>query len=148
MPAGKRKDPYKNFRFLLEIDDITQAGFREVTVPDSTQDPIEYREGNEPITARKLPGLIKYGNVSLKWGITDSFDLYDWRKMVEDGNIKKARKNVAIVVLDDEGNQAARWEFLQAWPTKYDAPDLNATANEIAIETLEIAHEKMERIKQ
>jgi len=148
MPAGKRKDPYKNFRFLLEIDDITQAGFREVTVPDSTQDPIEYREGNEPITARKLPGLIKYGNVSLKWGITDSFDLYDWRKMVEDGNIKKARKNVAIVVLDDEGNQAARWEFSQAWPTKYDAPDLNATANEIAIETLEIAHEKMERIKQ
>jgi len=136
MPAGKRKDPYKNFRFLLEIDDITQAGFREVTVPDSTQDPIEYREGNEPITARKLPGLIKYGNVSLKWGITDSFDLYDWRKMVEDGNIKKARKN------------AARWEFSQAWPTKYDAPDLNATANEIAIETLEIAHEKMERIKQ
>jgi len=96
MPAGKRKDPYKNFRFLLEIDDITQAGFREVTVPDSTQDPIEYREGNEPITARKLPGLIKYGNVSLKWGITDSFDLYDWRKMVEDGNIKKARKNTGM----------------------------------------------------
>ena len=147
MPT-ERKDPYKNFRFLLEIEDIAQAGFREVTVPDSTQDPIEYREGHEPITVRKLPGLIKYGNVSLKWGITDSFDLYDWRKMVEDGNIKKARKNVAIVVLDDEGNQAARWEFSQAWPTKYDAPDLNATANEIAIETLEIAHEKMERIKQ
>jgi len=144
MPT-ERKDPYKNFRFLLEIDEITQAGFREVTVPDSTQDPIEYREGNEPITVRKLPGLIKYGNVSLKWGITDSFDLYDWRKMVEDGNIKKARKNVAIIVLDDEGNPAARWEFSQAWPTKYDAPDLNATANEIAIETLEIAHEKMER---
>lgn len=145
MPAGERKDPYKNFRFFLEIDGINQAGFREVTVPDSTQDPIEYREGSETPTVRKLPGLIKYGNVSLKWGITDSFELYDWRKMVEDGNIEKARKNVAIVVLDDEGNQAARWEFSQAWPTKYDAPDLNATGNEIAIETLEIAHEKMER---
>ena len=147
MPAGERKDPYKNFRFLLEIDGINQAGFREVTVPDSSQDPIEYREGSEPPTVRKLPGLIKYGNISLKWGITDSFELYDWRKRVEDGSIKKERKNVAIVVLDDKGNPAARWEFSQAWPTKYDAPDLNATANEIAIETLEIAHEKMERKK-
>jgi phage tail-like protein len=147
MPTGERKDPFKNFRFLLEIDGISQAGFREVTIPDSSQDPIEYREGNEPITVRKLPGLLKYGNVSLKWGITDSMDVYNWRKQVEDGKIKDARKNVAIVILDDEGNPATRWEFTQAWPTKYDAPDLNATGNEIAIETLEIAHEGMKRVQ-
>ncbi len=147
MPTGERRDPYKNYRFLVEIDGITQAGFREVTIPDSTQDSIEYREGNEPTTVRKLPGLIKYGNVSLKWGITDSLDLYNWRKQVEDGKIKGARKNMAIVVLDDEGNQATRWEFSQAWPTKYDAPDLNATGNEIAIESLDIAHEGMKRTK-
>ena len=145
MPAGKRKDPYQNFRFLVEIDGITQAGFREVIIPDSAQDPIEYREGNESITARKLPGLIKYGNVTLKWGITDSLDLYNWRKDVEDGKIKDARKNMAVVVLDDEANSVTRWEFSQAWPTRYDAPDLNATGNEIAIETLEIAHEGMKR---
>ena len=145
MPAGKRKDPYQNFRFLVEIDGITQAGFREVTIPDTAQDPIEYREGNEAITVRKLPGLIKYGNVTLKWGITDSLDLYNWRKDVEDGKIKDARKNMAVVVLDDEANPVTRWEFSQAWPTRYDAPDLNATGNEIAIETLEIAHEGMKR---
>ena len=145
MPAGKRKDPYQNFRFLVEIDGITQAGFREVTIPDTAQDPIEYREGNEAITVRKLPGLIKYGNVTLKWGITDSLDLYNWRKDVEDGKIKDARKNMAVVVLDDEAKPVTRWEFSQAWPTKYDAPDLNATGNEIAIETLEIAHEGMKR---
>ena len=145
MPVGKRKDPYQNFRFLVEIDGITQAGFREVTIPDTAQDPIEYREGNEAITVRKLPGLIKYGNVTLKWGITDSLDLYNWRKDVEDGKIKDARKNMAVVVLDDEANPVTRWEFSQAWPTRYDAPDLNATGNEIAIETLEIAHEGMKR---
>jgi len=133
MPAGKRKDPYQNFRFLVEIDGITQAGFREVTIPDTAQDPIEYREGNEAITVRKLPGLIKYGNVTLKWGITDSLDLYNWRKDVEDGKIKDARKNMAVVVLNDEANSVTRWEFSQAWPTRYDAPDLNATGNEIAI---------------
>lgn len=145
MPAGERKDPFKNFRFLVEIDGITQAGFREVTVSDSTQEPIEYREGDDPPTVQKLPGLIKYGNVSLKWGITDSLDLYNWRKQVEDGDMKGARKNMAIVGLDDQANPVTRWEISAAWPTKYDAPSLNATGNEIAIETLEIVHEGMAR---
>lgn len=140
-----RKDPYRSCRFLLEISGITQAGFREVTIPDTTQDPIEYREGNEPPTVRKIPGLIKYGNVSLKWGVTDSMDLYNWRKQVEQGKMKDARRNVAIIIMDEEGNNKARWEFKEAWPTKYDAPDLNATGADIAIETLEIAHEGMER---
>ena len=147
MATGERKDPYKNHRFLVEIDGITQAGFREVTIPDTTQDAIEYREGNEPPTVRKLSGLVKYGNVSLKWGITDSLDLYKWRQTVEQGKMKDARKNVAIVLIDEEGNQQSRWEFSQAWPTKYDAPDFNATANEIAIESLDITHEGMKRTK-
>ena len=142
---GDRKDPKNNFRFLVEIDGISQAGFREVTIPDSTNEPIEYRNGDESPTVRKLPGLVKFANVSLKWGTTDSMDIYNWRKTIEEGKIKDNRKNVAVVVLDDEGNPAARWEFSQAWPTKYDAPDLNATGNEIAIENLEIAHEGMRR---
>lgn len=147
MPTGERKDPYRNFRFLVEIDGIIQAGFSEATIPDSTQDVIEYREGNEPPTVRKLPGLVKYGNVTLKWGITDSMELYNWRKLVEQGKIKDARRNMAIILMDEEGNIAARWEFSDAWPSKYDAPDLNAKGNDIAIETLEIVHEGMRRVK-
>lgn len=147
MAAGGRKDPYKSHRFLVEIDGISQAGFREVTIPDTSQDPIEYREGNEPPTVRKLAGLVKYGNVSLKWGITDSLDIYKWRQQVEQGQMNDARKNVAIVLIDEEGNKQSRWEFSQAWPVKYDAPDFNATGNEVAIESLEIAHEGMKRTK-
>jgi phage tail-like protein len=147
MAVGQRKDPYKNHRFLVEIDGVSQAGFREVTIPDSSQDVIEYREGNEPPTVRKQPGLVKYGNVVLKWGITDSLDLYKWRKQVEEGKMKDARRNMAVVLLNEEGQTAARWEFSGAWPTKYDAPDLNATGNEIAIETVEIAHEGIKRTK-
>lgn len=143
---GERIDPYKNFRFLVEIDGVVQAGFSEYTIPDSTQEPIEYREGNEPITARKLPGLIKYGNVTLKWGITDSLELYQWRKQVEDGKMKDARRNMAVMLLDEEGTEKARWEFTNAWPSKYDAPDLNAKGTDVGIETLEIAHEGMERV--
>jgi phage tail-like protein len=147
MPNATRKDPYQNYRFLVEIDQITQAGFRDVTIPESSQDPIEYREGNEVPTVRKLPGLVKYGNVTLKWGITDSLDLWKWRKQVEEGKMKDARRKMAIVLLDEEGQTAARWEFSGAWPAKYKAPELNATAHEIAIETLEIAHEGMQRAK-
>jgi phage tail-like protein len=147
MATGERKDPYKNHRFMVEIDGIHQAGFREVTIPDSSQDPIEYRNGNDSPTVAKQPGLIKYGNVTLKWGITDSLDIYKWRQQVEAGKMKDARKKIAIVLLDQEGKSASRWEFTAAWPMKYSSPSLNATANEIAIETLEIAHEGMKRTK-
>ncbi len=117
-----------------------------MTIPDSAQDPIEYREGTDLPTVRKIPGLIKYGNVVLKWGSTDSVELFNWRKLVEDGNMEEARKNMAIIVLNETGEATARWEFREAWATKYDAPDLKASGNEMAIETLEIAHEGMSRI--
>ena len=147
MPTAQRVDPYRNFNFLVEINGITQAGFSDCSGFACTTDPIEYREGNEVFTVRKIPGLIKYANLTLKWGITDdSMELYNWRKQVEDCKMKDARRNVAVVLLDDEGSAKARWEFLMAWPTKYDAPDLNATGSDIGIETLEIAHEGMTRV--
>jgi phage tail-like protein len=147
MPTGQRKDPFRNFRFRLEIDGIQQAGFSEVTIPDTNSEVIDYRDGNEVTTARKLPGLTKHGNLTLKWGITDSMDIYNWRKKVEQGKISEARRNMAVVLLDEEGNDAARWEFAEAWPSKYDSPDLNAKGNDVAIETLEIVFELMERVK-
>lgn len=140
-------DPYRGSRYKLEIDGITQAGFSEASVPDTSQDPIEYRVGTDIPTVRKIPGLIKYGNLTLKWGITDNMDLYKWRKQVEDGDIEKARKKIAVVVLDQLGKDKSRFEFVEAWPTKYDSPDLNATGSDIAIETLEICHEGMVRTK-
>jgi len=145
--AGERKDPFKNHRFKVEINGIHQAGFREVTIPDTSQDPIEYRNGDDAPTVGKQPGLVKYANVVLKGGITDSLEIYNWRKQVEDGKIKDARKTIAISVLDDEAKEVARWELTAAWPTKYSSPGLNATANEIAIESLEIANEGIKRTK-
>ena len=143
---AERNDPYRNFRFLLEIDGLVQAGFSEVTIPDTSSDPIEYRGGNEDTTVRKLPGLNKYGNISLKWGITDdSLSLFDWRKLVMQGKMKDARRNIAVILMDEEGNAKSRWEFREAWPSKYDAPDLTAKGNDVAIETMEIVHEGMVR---
>lgn len=148
MVGARRKDPYRNFRFRLEIDGITGAAFSEATIPDATSDVIEYREGDEETTVRKIPGLRKYGNITLKWGVTDSVEVYDkWRKLVEDGKHNDARKTVAIILIDEEGKDAARWEFEHAWPSKYDAPDLTAKGNDVSVETLEIVHEGMKRVK-
>jgi len=141
MPVGDRRDPYRGYNFLVEIDGITRAGFRECSGLDSTQDPIEYREGNEGLTARKLPGLNKYSNISLKWGITDDAELWDWRQQVMDGNIAGARKNGSIVLMDDTGEEKVRWNFREGWPTKWTGPSLNATGSDIGIETLDIVHE-------
>jgi phage tail-like protein len=139
MAVGDRKDPYRSYQFLVEIEGITRAGFRECSGLDSTQDAIEYREGNEALTTRKLPGLVKYSNISLKWGITDDAELWAWRNKVVSGKIE--RRNGSIILLDDTGAEKVRWNFREAWPTKWTGPSFNATGNDVAIETLEIAHE-------
>lgn len=142
-----RKDPYRQFRFRVEIDGITQAGFNEVTFSDTTTDSVEYREGNELPVFRKLSGLTKYGNITLKWGITDTMDLYNWRKKVIDTGAATARKNMSIILIDEAGADKARWDIVNAWPTKYTPPTFNAKGNEVAIEALEIVHEGFTRVK-
>lgn len=139
MAVGDRKDPYRVYNFLVELDGITRAGFRECSGLDTSQDPIEYREGSDPLTARKLPGLVKYSNITLKWGMSDDAELWDWRKKVMDGAVE--RKNGSIILLDDTGAEKLRWNFRDGWPSKWTGPSFNATGTEVAIETLEIAHE-------
>lgn len=139
-----RKDPYRNCNFLVEIDGIVQGGFSDCSGLGSSTDPIEYREGGDNTTVRKLPGLTKYTNISLKWGLSDSRELYDWYRLVVTG--KTERRNGSVIVLDADGvTEVVRWNFFNAWPTKFEAPALSAKGNEVAIETLELAHEGLER---
>ncbi len=139
-----RVDPYLNFRFRVEIDGLDVGGFSEATGFGSSNDPTEYREGTEPPTPRKLPGMIKYPNITLKFGLTDSTDLMDWYTDVSNGKVE--RKNGSIVVLDTDGTtEKTRWNFYDAWPTKYDAPDFIGKGTDVAIETFELAHERLER---
>jgi phage tail-like protein len=143
MAAGTRVDPYMNFNFLVEIDGITQASFQECTGLDCITDPVDYREGGENTTVRKLPGKTKYSDITLKRGITDTDELWQWRKKVVQGTIE--RKNGSIVLLNDSGDEKIRWNFVNAWPIKWEGPSFDAKADDVAVETLTIAHEGVER---
>ncbi|HUS09308.1 MAG TPA: phage tail protein [Pyrinomonadaceae bacterium] len=143
MATAKRVDPYRNFNFKVEIEGVTQAAFSDCSGFGSSTDPIEYREGGENTTVRKLPGMTKHTNITLKWGLTDSRELYQWYRDIVTGKV--ARKNGSIVLLDLDGTEKVRWNFYQGWPTKWDGPDFSAKGTDVAIETLEIAHEGIER---
>ena len=123
--TGKRKDPFRGYKFKVEVGGITRAGFREASGLDSAQDSVEYRA------------------ISLKRGVTNDAELWAWRKKSIDGTVE--RKNGSIVLCDDTGKEKARWNFADGWPTKWTGPTFNASGNEVAIETLEIAHEGIKK---
>src|SRR5215212_10955958 len=118
--TGQRDDPYAGFNFLVEIDGVTVAGFSECSGLSMETDAIEYRTGAEDITVRKLPGLKKFGNITLKRGFTDNKDLFEWRKLVMNGKTK--RQSGSIVLLNEARQPALRWNFREGWPRKLDGP--------------------------
>jgi phage tail-like protein len=143
MPTGKRNDPYGQFNFVVEIDGVVKGGFSEVSGLTTDANIIEYREGNEQQgTTRKLPGLMKYNNIVLKRGWTNDRSLWEWRKKVIDG--KTERTGGSIVLLDEARQEALRWNFREGWPSKWEGPALNGKTSEVAVETMEIAHEGLE----
>jgi phage tail-like protein len=137
--------PYRNIRFMLEIGGIVKAGFSTCRIPKNRTEVIRYREGNDPPSVRKLAGLNRYGRLVLESGVTDSLELYEWYQKVQQGNVDAARRAAAIIIHDMEGNVAARWQLEGAWPASYQAPRLDATGEDVAIETLEIVCEDLER---
>ncbi|HEX6894271.1 MAG TPA: phage tail protein [Bryobacteraceae bacterium] len=143
--TGQRVDPFGSFDFLVEIDGITRASFIEASGLDSTIDVTEYREGGFNETMRKLPAKTKFSNITLKFGTTDDHELYDWHRQWVKGDPAAQRKNGSVILLDRSGQERIRWNFINAWPVKWTGPSFNAKNNDVAIETLELAHEGIER---
>jgi phage tail-like protein len=142
---GQQPVFYRAFQFAVEIDGITQARFQEVGGLDASVDVIEYREGGDMLNARKLPGQTKHSNLTLKRGYTDDAQIWDWYEDVMTGRTERFRKNLSVVQLDMTGQEKFRWNLFQAFPVKYTAPSFNAKGNELSIETLEVAYERIER---
>lgn len=148
MALTYRDDPYGNYNFEVIVNGVSDDGravrgsFSEASGLEVAMDPIEYRNGSEDITPRKIPGLKKFTNVTLKKGITGDVAFWNW--IVEAMNGQVNRKEGSVVLLNEQKTEVMRWNFRRGWPCKWTGPGLNATSNEIAIETLEICHEGLE----
>ena len=142
---GQQAVYFRAFQFAVEIDGITQARFQEVGGLDATTDVIEYREGGDILGPRKLPGQTKHSNLTLKRGYTDDQQLWKWYEDVMTGRTEKIRKNISVIQLDMNGQEKMRWNLFQAFPVKYTAAAFNAKNNELSIESLDVAYERIER---
>lgn len=146
--AVVREDPYLATNFQVTIEGVLDDGrsvrgsFAEVTGLEVTITPIEYRNGSEDITVRKLPGLKKFTNITLKRGAIGDLTLWQWIKTVMNGQAQRADGTITLL---DESRQAVMvWKFRRAWPCKWSGPSLNAKSNEVAIESIEICHEGLD----
>lgn len=141
MPAiYSTHDPYMGFNFWVEWDGIVHAGFRECSGLTSTRNPVTYREGTDKnLAQRQIAGLNSYGNISLRRGITDNQEMWNWYLSIQNGETR--RFNLSINLVDHAGTAKMIWSLENCWPTNWNGPELNATSDEIAIESLELVHE-------
>src|ERR1044071_8337139 len=148
MPPVYRDDPYTGYNFEVVGNGVSDDGtavkgsFTEAMIGDTTMDPIEYRNGSETLTVRKIRGLTKFANITLKRGYIG--DLAFWNWVVETMNGLGRRTEGSVIMLDENRREVMRWNFRRGWPCKYTGPSFNAKNNEIALESLEIAHEGIE----
>jgi len=144
--TGDRNDPYRQSRFRIEIGGTARAGFQKVTFSDAAAAVTEFHEESRFKALQKLPGLDRHANISLKQGITDSLDLYDWHKQAT-GSSAAAKKNMSIIQTDEAGAEMARWEIVNAWPAKYIHSGFSAKGTETAIDAMEIVCEGYTRVR-
>jgi len=140
MPTAERRDPYRAFNFQLEIEGIPLGAFSECSGLTAEGDAVDYRDGTDlQPNVRKLVGLRKYSNIMLKRGYTQDKSLWQWYTNIHNG--LPDRRNVTIVLMNEEHAPVLRWHAENAWINKIEAPSFKASGNEVAIESVELVHE-------
>lgn len=132
--------PLPVFHFQVEWGG-SQIGFSEVSGLSLEVQAIEYRHGASPIySVTKMPGIPKFGNITLKRGVVAADnEFYDWLNTTKLNTVE--RRDLIISLLNEEHAPVMSWKVVNAFPVKVEGPGLKATGNEVAIETLELAHE-------
>jgi phage tail-like protein len=140
MATDQRNDPYRGYNFVLEIDNVPKGAFSEVGGLTAEGDSVDYREGTDlQSNVRKLMGLRKYTNLSLKRGYTQDRALWNWYTNVMNG--VPDRRNVTIVLMNERREAVLRWHAENAWINKIEGPALKAATNDVAMESVELVHE-------
>jgi phage tail-like protein len=142
--AGTYVDPYRAFNFKLEIGGVTEGHFTEVTGLGARVTPISYREAGNSQVVHYVPGRVEYSEITLRYGLTKSRELFDWFKTGVVGHVQ--RKNLSIVLFDADGTtEVMRWNLVNAWATEWRGSILDAHSQEVAIESLTLVCESMDR---
>lgn len=137
-------DPYRSYNFKLDINGISEGHFTECSGLNVKVETISYREAGANQLVRKIPGPVDYAAVTLRYGVTNSRELWDWLMTAVEGSVE--RKNVSIVLLDSSGSsEVMRWNLQDAWPSEWQGAALNATDRAIAIDSLTLVFDRLER---
>lgn len=141
---GNWVDPVRAYNFKLLVNNVTEGHFTEVSGLAVQVERISYREGGNNSVIRAIPGRVNYAAVTLRYGLTSSQELWDWLMTAVEGRV--SRRNVSIVMLDSVGStEVLRWNLINAWPQEWYGAPLDAMSQELAIETLVLAHEGLHR---
>lgn len=147
---AQRFDPYKNFKFLVKWDNKTVAGVSKCSAFSRTTEPVEHREGGDPSTTRKSPGQTKYEAITLERGVTHDPEFEAWANKVwnygsglgAEVSLENFRKNIRIELLNEAGQVAIAYNVYRCWVSEFQAlPELDASANAVAIQTLKLENE-------
>lgn len=141
-------DPLVGFHFQLDLGGVVAGYFTEISGLGSENEVVEHKvvEGGKQ-KVQKIPGRLKWGDITLKRGITAQMDIWQWRKKVEDGLVDTARTNGSIIMLDQELTPVAQWDFENAWPSKVSGPQVQSDSNNYGVEELTIVHEYIVRVQ-
>lgn len=142
--ASAYVDPYRGFNFKMEIQGVTEGHFTEVSGLEAQVTPISYREAGNSQVVHYVPGRTEYGAIVLRYGLTKSRELYDWFMSGVKGKVQ--RKNISVVLLDADGTtEVTRWNLVNAWVTQWRGALLDAQSQEVAIESLTLVCETLDR---
>jgi phage tail-like protein len=137
-------DPYRAYNFKLQIQGVTEGHFTECSGLEVEVHPIRYREGGAAQVVHVIPGPVSYGDVTLRYGLTSSIELWQWLLTAVRGTVE--RRNVSILMLDSAGAlEVVRWDLTNAWPSRWRGAPLDALNKEVAIESLSLVFETMAR---
>src|SRR5215510_10647392 len=145
--GARNTDPLVGFHFALDVQGAVSGFFTEISGLGSETEIIEHKPVSQTGVdfVQKIPGRLKWTEITLKRGVTSEMDMWKWRKLVEDGNISQARKNGSIIMYDQALKEIARWNFVNGWPSKISGPQMQADSNAYGIEELTIVHEGIVR---
>jgi phage tail-like protein len=138
-----RAEALAAFRFVVQIDGVSEAYFTECTLPNLEVEVEEEKEGGFNQGVHLLPGRVKRGTLTLKRGLAQSSALLAWYSEVMQGQLAKVRRQVSVMLFDSTGEPVVRWDLTGAYPAKWSGPALGTAKSEIAIETLELAFESV-----